>query len=379
MTHHIAFRKNGRTVKKMGDYPSQEAAAADAKAMLAAGTIPAGVQVFACGGSAMKAAGATQKNPKKNPTVGWKQYQCMVCAHKQNISTNHTGHVFDFCDGCSWKSFGFDSKHTMNHGGRAYREFSYVGPAVFGGDAAKKNPRRLTAAASKVRTRTNPKFLTKKTTDAGVIRAFAARMPAESKKLSTNGQQLDGNWMGGNRIAAWTHDGVVVDDAGSTARERVRKAVLRTVALPLIASESHWALTGPQRKSLAGRGLYRGPAPKAKVRKPAVAKKNPAKLTILGHEVAKTAQGYAIKAYGIVKPTLKATRDFLKDHVAAELRKGVGARTNPKKKKIRAVKPKIKARGVLKLNPKRKVAKRAAAPRKRAAPKRKTVKRKRAK
>jgi hypothetical protein len=54
--YHIALRKNGRTVKKMGPYDSCEAATHDGHALLAAGTVPPGVQVHVIEGAMRKPA-----------------------------------------------------------------------------------------------------------------------------------------------------------------------------------------------------------------------------------------------------------------------------------------------------------------------------------
>lgn len=75
MSYHIQFRRNGRCVKKMGDYPTREAAVADGEALVNAGTVPANVQLFACeGGSKVRAnprkrskSSAGKKNPKAPP------------------------------------------------------------------------------------------------------------------------------------------------------------------------------------------------------------------------------------------------------------------------------------------------------------------------
>lgn len=42
--------------------------------------------------------------------------------------------------------------------------------------------------------------------DRAVLRAFADQEPAESKRLSSDGKRLDGNWMGGREIAYWKND-----------------------------------------------------------------------------------------------------------------------------------------------------------------------------
>jgi hypothetical protein len=82
------------------------------------------------------------------------------------------------------------------------------GYAGFPGDfGRKKNPLRLGK------------------TDKAVIQAFLAHRPASSKKLHTDGTRLDGLWMGGNNIAAWSGHEVVFRDVGSKAAESVQRAV----------------------------------------------------------------------------------------------------------------------------------------------------------
>lgn len=78
---------------------------------------------------------------------------------------------------------------------------------------------------------------TKTKGDKAVIRAFTEHRAAESKRLNTDGSQLDGNWMGGSRLAWWIfpsvtgshgqHNQIRFSDSGSKTGELVQKAVRR--------------------------------------------------------------------------------------------------------------------------------------------------------
>lgn len=75
--------------------------------------------------------------------------------------------------------------------------------------------------------------------DHKVIAAFVAQRPAEGHKLSTNGERLDGYWMGGRDIAEWK-DGprgmqIVLEYAGSGARQTVQRAVRHHAAPSMLA------------------------------------------------------------------------------------------------------------------------------------------------
>lgn len=61
--------------------------------------------------------------------------------------------------------------------------------------------------------------------DQKVIHAFVERRAAEGPKLSTDGRRLDGHWLGGARIADWSHGGIVFHDKGSRAAESVQKQI----------------------------------------------------------------------------------------------------------------------------------------------------------
>jgi hypothetical protein len=62
-------------------------------------------------------------------------------------------------------------------------------------------------------------------TDKKVIDAFLDQRPAESKKLWTNGVQLDGLWMGGTGVAEWRGRKIVFRDLGSRAAQTVQRAI----------------------------------------------------------------------------------------------------------------------------------------------------------
>lgn len=69
-----------------------------------------------------------------------------------------------------------------------------------------------------------------KGSDGNVLVAFTDRRALESKKLSTDGHRLDGNWMGGSRIAWWgADDKIHFGDLGSKTAEKYQK-LIRTIA-----------------------------------------------------------------------------------------------------------------------------------------------------
>ena len=61
--------------------------------------------------------------------------------------------------------------------------------------------------------------------DHKVIKAFLNGTAHSSKKLSTNGKQLDGNWLGGSRIAHHGESDVHLHDLGSKSSLQVHKAI----------------------------------------------------------------------------------------------------------------------------------------------------------
>lgn len=71
----------------------------------------------------------------------------------------------------------------------------------------------------------NPAAMTK--SDKAVIIAFTDHRPASGKKLSTDGNTLNGHWMGGDNIAHWRGDKIHFTDLGSVAAQRVQRAVAK--------------------------------------------------------------------------------------------------------------------------------------------------------
>lgn len=59
--------------------------------------------------------------------LAYRPYKCTVCGHEEEIQTNHTGTVSNYCKGCSWKpSFGPGHKIPAL-GNHTYRVFKYNG------------------------------------------------------------------------------------------------------------------------------------------------------------------------------------------------------------------------------------------------------------
>lgn len=66
--------------------------------------------------------------------------------------------------------------------------------------------------------------------DHKVLAAFVDRKPLDGHKLSTNGQHVDGYWLGGKRIAEWSGGQIVFNDLGSRAAQSVQRAIRRHAA-----------------------------------------------------------------------------------------------------------------------------------------------------
>lgn len=57
-------------------------------------------------------------------------FRCKVCGYEQEINTNHEGECFDYCHGCSWKSYGFDNgENSAQMFGHTHRRFEFVKPS----------------------------------------------------------------------------------------------------------------------------------------------------------------------------------------------------------------------------------------------------------
>lgn len=66
--------------------------------------------------------------------------------------------------------------------------------------------------------------------DEKVLAAFAERRAADGLKLTTDGRVLDGNWLGGRRIAEWVGDVVRMNDLRSRAAQSVQRSLKRHLA-----------------------------------------------------------------------------------------------------------------------------------------------------
>ena len=72
--------------------------------------------------------------------------------------------------------------------------------------------------------------------DHKVIRAFVEQKSLDGHKLSTDGERLDGHWLGGSRIADWQEGRIVFHDLGSKAAQSVQKQI-RYHAAPMDLAE----------------------------------------------------------------------------------------------------------------------------------------------
>jgi hypothetical protein len=78
-------------------------------------------------------------------------------------------------------------------------------------------------------------------TDKAVIKAFTEKRAEMSKKLTSDGKMLDGNWMGGKGIAGWCEGKIHFKDLGSKAAQKYQRAVIREAPILDIAEGSTWA------------------------------------------------------------------------------------------------------------------------------------------
>lgn len=73
--------------------------------------------------------------------------------------------------------------------------------------------------------------------DHDVLKAFANRQSHQSKKLSTDGETLHGNWMGGHSIAKWDGDKVRLRSATSRSEQAVHRALTKKHLAPASVHE----------------------------------------------------------------------------------------------------------------------------------------------
>lgn len=69
-----------------------------------------------------------------------------------------------------------------------------------------------------------------------VIKAFIEKQPAECKLLQTDGNILNGNWMGGSKIAYWKNNKIVTSDLDSRSKQTVINALKKTAPNNIFAS-----------------------------------------------------------------------------------------------------------------------------------------------
>ena len=66
--------------------------------------------------------------------------------------------------------------------------------------------------------------------DKKVIESFIDEKSNDSKKLYTNGKQLDGLWIGGNNIAYWNRDGKIEFTNLTSRAEQTVQRVIKKMA-----------------------------------------------------------------------------------------------------------------------------------------------------
>lgn len=82
--------------------------------------------------------------------------------------------------------------------------------------------------------------------DKDVINAFTDHVPMEGNKLRTDGQKLDGIWMGGDGIAHWNAGRIYFNDLGSKSAQQVQSAIKKIVP-------KYWIM---ERKLASGKDYY---------------------------------------------------------------------------------------------------------------------------
>lgn len=72
--------------------------------------------------------------------------------------------------------------------------------------------------------------------DQKVLDAFIDKKSADSKKLSTDGKTLDGNWMGGKGIAVWEGGKIHLEDTGGKSGQTIQRAIRKLAPRNLVAA-----------------------------------------------------------------------------------------------------------------------------------------------
>jgi hypothetical protein len=61
--------------------------------------------------------------------------------------------------------------------------------------------------------------------DKKVIMAFIDEKPADSKLLESTGKVLNGNWLGGSKIASWINGSIRLHELGSKKSDQIHKFI----------------------------------------------------------------------------------------------------------------------------------------------------------
>jgi len=78
--------------------------------------------------------------------------------------------------------------------------------------------------------------------DKKVLDAFVDKESADSKKLSSDGKTLDGNWMGGKGIAVWKGDKIHLEDTGGKSADTIHRAIRKMAPRNLVAASRQAAV-----------------------------------------------------------------------------------------------------------------------------------------
>jgi hypothetical protein len=86
--------------------------------------------------------------------------------------------------------------------------------------------------------------------DKKVIEAFTDKKALTGNKLSTDGKTLDGSWMGGNKLAHWEGDKIVINDVGSKAGEVVERYLRKNTPKNFLKASDKTAFQGKDALSI---------------------------------------------------------------------------------------------------------------------------------
>lgn len=102
--------------------------------------------------------------------------------------------------------------------------------------------------------------------DQKVLAAFVAGKAADGQKLWTDGQRIDGHWLGGARLADWQNGEIVLHDKGSKAAESVQRQLRHHAAPVMFADYRPGPHKPPPTREEWDRRYLRDAAPRASSR-----------------------------------------------------------------------------------------------------------------